>query len=579
MKKLKYIPYIKYVISAGTRFERDKKVLFDPDGEVSRGLPLINYGWAPNGLKEVIQAFYEAKYGTLKGFDTYYEKEILGHRGNIVSKLIKDELIENDLPILIVIKVKDDVEVPALLAKVDRMYFKYCDECSLCWRNCNTQVPSSLMNVLEELGLEFLVNKFQCTRQICKFLCENYNVCVKNYTSKEDDPITQKEKVDCIIELLKQLSGKSPASTKYECRPKTGLSYTKLKNQIRRPENRTKCIERNLRFDFIPLRYLFFDHKTWLKIQREKYNKKGFRPNMNVIPSHLFSDFIHNYKEYNDGTGLIAPTNHEGVLEAFLNVSKIRFEIKIKLIHKCSICGQIHQLLNIPIKAMFRDSEVFKHESGFAELIWQKLWEKYPKEFCKYFDGRAAISMDDNKVLRRELEVKEIYHGSPFASCSYDFAVDMTYLKRQYKLLLFDLTTGLWKKSGFHELSRTPQDYLETWRETLYKIPIEKENIFVCWYIVINSTEEVFFDETSPEGIRNMDQLIEKITSNNLEHISIIKKMEDVPSLNPSVHKLIVIPIFNTTQQKGEARLEIRRLERKEFNKLLIWNILDKLIE
>lgn len=76
-----------------------------------------------------------------------------------------------------------------------------------------------------------------------------------------------------------------------------------------------------------------------------------------------------------------------------------------------------------------------------------------------------------------------------------------------------------------------------------------------------------------------MDQLIEKITSNNLEHISIIKKMEDVPSLNPSVHKLIVIPIFNTTQQKGEARLEIRRLERKEFNKLLIWNILDKLIE
>jgi hypothetical protein len=62
-----YIPYIKYVISPGTRFERDKKVLFDPDGDVAKGKPLLNYGWAPSGLKEFIEALYKSRGGESRG--------------------------------------------------------------------------------------------------------------------------------------------------------------------------------------------------------------------------------------------------------------------------------------------------------------------------------------------------------------------------------------------------------------------------------------------------------------------------------------------------------------------------------
>ena len=576
MKLLEYIPYIKYVISPGTRFERDKKVLFDPDGEVSRGLPLINYGWNPSGLKELIQAFYESKHGSLKGFDEYYKTKILRRRGNIVSQLRVDELLGEDFPALIRIKVKDGVEVPALLVNIERMYFKNCDECNQCWRK--TGVPSNFKDFLGGIKLTPITKIFQCARQTCKFLCENYGNCMRSYTSTEGDPETEKEKINCLVELLKQLAGLSLGSKRYECQPRSELQYNKLITQMGRPRNRRVCIERYLRFDFNPLRYFFFDYKTWSKMQRKRYSKLP-RHNIDALPTRLLSDFLYLYSKYLNGTELIAPITHEGVLEAFLNVSKVRFEIKIQVSHPCAQCGLTHQITGIPIKAMFRDSEVFKHEARFAELLWQKLWEKYPREFCNSFRGKSSVSIEDSLVLKRELRVQEIFPKSPFALNSYDFAVDMAHLLNEStRLLLFDLTTGLWKKSGFHEVGRTPEDYLEAWKEMLYEIPMKVSNTVATWYIMVNSTEELFFDETAPAGVIDMNQLLTNITSNNLSCVSIVKTISDVVSLELNTHKLVVVPIFNSTQQKGEARTELKRLEKKNFNQLLMWNLVNKLV-
>jgi len=574
---LEYIPYIKYVISAGTRFERDKRVLFDPDGEVAQGKPLINYGWGPSGLKELIEAFYKSKKGTLRGFSDFYREKILKCQGDIVEVLRKEGLIGQKFPALLRIKISDRVEVPALLVNVDRMYFKRCSQCQQSWRL--HRVPRDFVEFLEELKLKRIAYLFQCARQLCKFLCDNYDNCVRSYTSKEGDPKTEREKTECLKELLSQISGKSAGSKRWECIPKQGWNYEKLSSEILKMKqiNRSACIERHLRFDFTPLRYFFFDYKTWSKMQEKRYSK-GPMHNVDALPADLLSDFISSYDRYLDGTQLVAPINHKGVLEAFLNVSKVRFEIKIQVsAHKCGICGQLHRVINIPIKAMFRDSDVFRHEAGFAELLWRKLWEKFPKEFCGSFGGKNVIKISESKVLKREMKVEEVEPRSSFASSSYDYAVKLRELGKE-RLLLFDLTTGLWKKSGFHEVGRSPEEYVALWREMLFEIPISKPDTFATWYIVINSTEELFFDETAPYGVKNMQELLNAVTSGKMHNTILIRSFNDLNSLDLQKHKLIVTPVFNTTQQKGEGRREIKRLAKGNFEKLIIWDAIDKLL-
>ena len=75
-----------------------------------------------------------------------------------------------------------------------------------------------------------------------------------------------------------------------------------------------------------------------------------------------------------------------------------------------------------------------------------------------------------------------------------------------------------------------------------------------------------------------MNQLLANITSNNLSGVNVIKNISDVASLDLNLHKLIVMPIFNSTQQKGEATTELKRPEKRNFNQLLIWCIINKLV-
>ncbi|MGC8578387.1 MAG: hypothetical protein ACP5M7_10400, partial [Thermoproteota archaeon] len=378
-----YIPYIKYVISPGTRFERDKKVLFDPDGEVAKGKPLLNYGWAPTGLKEFIEALYKSRRGNLEEFEKFYEKKILHSNRNIVEVLREEGLIDQDLPALIVIKMRENIEVPALLVKIDRMFLKRCATCEQSWEK--SRPSSDFKDLLEELGIENVANVFQCSRQLCKFLCDHYSYCEKSYTSTETSSEVEEEKIECLKTLLRLMAGEISEVRRYECvlrekvpskigckelrnlesKKMIKLNFKTFKELVNKSEKVScnTCIERPLRFDFKPLRYFFFDHKTWAKMQKQRYCKNPGRRNIDALPSRLLSEFINFYDEYSDGTQLIAPVNHKGVLEAFLNVSDIKFELKYHIEHKCSICGSTHKIINIPIKAMFKDSDVFIHEA------------------------------------------------------------------------------------------------------------------------------------------------------------------------------------------------------------------------
>ncbi len=590
-----YIPYIKYVIAPGTRFERDKKVLFDPDGEVAQGKPLLNYGWGPSGLKEFIEALYTAKIGSLNGFDVFYQHKILSTNQNIVEILRQERLIDQGLPALLIIKIRENVEVPALLVNVDRIVFKRCQSCKQSWRN--TTPPADFVDLLRELGVENIVDVFQCARQLCKFLCEYYSYCEKSYTSSEGLSSVENEKIECLKALLMFMAGKTSQIRRYECIPRERVPsrlgcrelitmkeeiplnfevFKKLVNEAQKI-NCTTCIERSLRFDFTPLRYFFFDHKTWHYMQTQRYCKIPGRRNIDALPAKLLCEFINSYDKYRDGTQLIAPINHQGVLEAFLNVSAVKFELKHSIEHKCDICKQVHKITDIPVKAMFSDSEVFRHEAYFADLLWNKIWEVYPKQFCASFDGKTHIKISESKVIKREVRSKELDPTSRFPLSSYDYVVDLYPLGLKRRLL-FDLTTALWKKSGFHEIGRTTEEYIETWRELLFNIPNKLADAYAVWYIVVNSTEDRFFDETAPQGVKNVESLVDLITSANGKATILIKSDGDEKSLDLNVHKFIVVPIFNSTPPKGEARWEIKRLEERRYDKLLIWKVINRLL-
>ena len=594
---LDYIPYLKYVIAPGTRFERDKKVLFDPDGDVAQGRELQNYGWAPSGLKEFIEALYKARRGNLTDFNSFYERKILKSRRNIVEVLREEGLIDRELPALLIIRLREGVEVPALFVNVKKMFFKRCDECGQSWRN--KAPPDDFTSLLEELKIESVVRVFQCSRQLCKLLCGYYSFCEKSYTSTEGVDAVERGKLDCLKALLMLLAGRIPEVREYNCIlkeeipcildcrrlvakknvEKQPLTFEAFKSLVDRSQgiNCTVCIERPLRFDMKPLRYFFFDDKTWKDMRAQRYCKTPGRRNIDALPAGLLSEFINVYGRYLDGTQLITPTNRRGVLETFLNVSEVKFELKHCLERICRICGQTHKITDIPIKAMFRDSEVFKHEAYFANLLWDKIWEVYPSQFCRTFGGRAQIKMSSSTVLKREVKSREVDPSSRFPLSSYDYVVDLSPLGVERRAL-FDLTTGLWKKSGFHEVGRTTEEYVEVWRELLFNIPKNNANMYAVWYAVVNSTEYRFFDETAPGGVKNMDDLVDLITSHSRQTVLIVRSEDDAERLDLNVHKLIVVPVFNTSPRRRDAHYEIDRLESGKYDRLLIWRVVSKLL-
>jgi len=574
-KKFRYVPYVKYIIAPGTRFERDAEIFFGSKGDVSQGKNLINYGWSQTGFKELIEAFYFSRRGTINNFHEYFEQNIRYCTNNILDLLRKDGLIDEKLRGLIRIDLREDVAIPALLVEIQSIRYKYClkpTPCIRLWKEYG--IPSMLKTLLDRLGLtNSYISMFRCIRQLCYEKCGNYKQCALMYTSVEGKNEIELEIEKCVIELIKQIELKESGSSKYKCRPWTPEDHKKRK--IGPLKDYSKCFERPVRFDFKPLRYYILDPATWRKIEKQQYIKNP-RSQYGAFPDYLLPYIFDD--RFLESTEVSAPLNTSGVLECFLHLAQVRFEIKITLEKSCPICNMFHRIENIPIKAMFKTDDVFRHEAGFAELLWDALWEHYPKQMCESFKGLSQISSKESPVLKRELKVQEIT-PSPYSMCAYDFAIFLNkLLPTNDKILLFDLTTALWKKSGFHEETRSPEEYLSLWQETLCRIPNTISNVIAVWYIVVNETQDTFFDETAPKKVQNINQLVDQVCNQYPKTVKILYKDSDLSFLHDQIYKLLVVPIFNSTPRRGEARHELKKLQEKRYSSLLIKHVVDFLL-
>jgi hypothetical protein len=571
-----YVPYIKYKISPGTRFERDSKIFFDPNGPVSRGETLINYGWNQTGFKELIKALYYSKKGNTRGFEKYFEKKIKYSNKNIVEILRANGIISNELRGLIRLKIGDQMAIPILLTEITEVRYKYCynPPCDRLWIH---GLPNEIIDFLCKNSLSTtILKKYRCSRHLCYDLCGSYKQCELMYTSVEGNKDIETKILRCIIELLKQIYLKKAGSKHFECRPWTPDDHKK--KRIGRINKFSKCFERPVRFNLKPIRFYILDPETWKEIEEKRYNKNP-RNEVDAFPAECLPG-IFDQKCINGYTELSVPLKAaSSVLECFLQLAAIRFELKYDLTKKCNLCGVTHKISGIPIKAMFRkkSDDVYCQESGFVELLWNILWNRYPTQMCESFSGKSEVSIRESKIIRRELKIKELTN-SRYGETSYDFAIDFEGLNGLKQWLVFDLTTALWKKSGFHETSIPPEEHLDRWRETLCRIPNLLQNLIATWYIVVNQTEEMFFDETSPNKVKDMDELVRLVCDQHPNSYIILRKHQDVNSINLREHKLIVVPVFNSTPVKGEARHELSRLFKRDFSKLLINQVVDYLV-
>lgn len=545
---MSFIPYVKYLLAPDTRFERDHEIFFGSKGKVAKGEPLINYGWGHGGLKECVRAYYEAARNTTEHFEAYY-KDLKKHRENLLDKMSSDKLLQPPLRGLITAKIHQNLFIPVLIADFTSIKFKYCKSCIRRWEG--RSLPLEIEQVLGTDKLSREIKNMKCTRMACNQLCGNYENCIMNYTSLEGNPEIEKRILNCVSALIKLLREGIEPHKSFECRKREQTD--KKARRIGKLKADQKCFERPVRFDFQPVRRRHIDPKTWKKIQDQRIDH-GAHHIIDLIPDHLLPDIR---QEEIRRTDVSAPLEATGVLENFMKMANIRFEIKINLTYHCSLCGGQHRLLRLPISAMFKTDQAYIQEAGFGRMLWQLLWEEFPQEMCSNYPREYRIA--DSPVLKRELKVSTVVDATD--SRDYDYAVDLEPLTGNPGWILFSLTTGLWKKGGFHEATFEPEKYIQYWREMLVEIPSKLENAKSMWYVVVPSTEEQFFDDTAPAGISSMDILLRMITNGN----------------DQRVFKPVVI--FNITPRRGEARHELRKLTtERHFTQTTIYPELQELL-
>lgn len=548
-RRLSFIPYLKYVLAPDTRFERDHEIFFGPNGKVAKGEPLINYGWGYGGLKEFVKAYYETQRKTGENFDTYYAM-VKTQQGNLLGKMAADNLLQPPLRGLITARIHENLFIPILVVDFTLIRFKYCENCLRRWEG--RRLPARIDQCLGANGLSQRIRGMRCTRMACNHLCGNYENCVLNYTSTEEDPMTEEKILDCLSALISLLRESIEPPRAFECREIEQTDQRPKPVGPLKPES--KCFERPVRFDFKPIRRRHVDPKTWKNIQEQRMDH-GAHHIIDLIPANLMPDILEDQVRRTD---VSAPLEARGVLENFIKMANIRFEIRIDFSHQCNLCGKRHTLSRVPISAMFKTDQAYIQEAGFGNMLWELLWQEFPKEMCSNYPEECKVA--DSPILKRELKVS-ILTGSA-NDRDYDYAVDLKPLTGNKGWLLFNLTTGLWKKGGFHEARFEPDNYIQYERDMLIQIPSSLQNTKSIWYVVVPSTEEQFFDNTAPEGATNMNMLLKTITNGDSQK-----------TLTPVV-------IFNSTSRTGEARAELRKLRSEaQLQQTRIYPIVQELLK
>ncbi|MFQ6118908.1 MAG: hypothetical protein ACE5KE_03365 [Methanosarcinales archaeon] len=599
---------IKADVSSESRFYSDREILFRKEKR-----PIENFGWSQSGLKEIIQLFTRLNTEMSdKEFEEFYEKIVKNHRGNILDLLEKKKIISRPFYALYVIKITQKEIFPILLINVLNLRYKYCEGCNLNWKLDepeNEVLTYILQKFEEEFGdhkefSKFLKENFQCLRTICHTYCQKEirGNCELEFITTENEESFISNKIKCIRNLFSPILDGEEKYPEFES--VLDNKYDSLSKVKQKKRFRTKCIERPLRIDFVPEKYILMSPEKWKIITKRRGNaqfqvwldnfdaieipqkiskkrvreiienyKPFYRAGLIAIPT----SFIYNKSPDDDSVFLTAPLKTTDILSTFMDLCDIKKVLKFNTPpFDCMHCGSEHRLTDITVNTIWKNSPVYKQEAGVANLLWDKMWQFKLEEYCEQeFHIKKAKRIQDSNILQRAFKVREIFPYSEYADCDYDFA-----LVGGKEKILFSLTTALWRKGGIHEEEKDPNEYLEQWKHLYYQIPMNFKNVRVIWYITMPETEKTAFNplRRPPKDVNSFSELIEELTEGDSSKVSIYN---DPAEIAIEDQRLIVLYKFRASGELNnlEPELNIKRSPNdKRYKNTLIAKAVDQIL-
>lgn len=227
------------------------------------------------------------------------------------------------------------------------------------------------------------------------------------------------------------------------------------------------------------------------------------------------------------------------------------------------------EIYNIPINSLSSRNRVYKQELGVANTLCHLLLEFFHEDYLDAeFGDRRKITPKETAVLKRNFRVSNISNegDSDYSECDYDYLTDLEELGIEKKIL-FNLTTGLWRKSH----GKGYEEFLDQWKYLHFRIPSEHSKYSFLWYVTIPETEEDFFENSPLHD--NFDELVNALNSDIEASVKVVKSEDSLPLEEKS--NVVCLPIFEPSRRTkridGKNKGELPCLVRNDYDKTLFY--------
>lgn len=230
---------------------------------------------------------------------------------------------------------------------------------------------------------------------------------------------------------------------------------------------------------------------------------------------------------------------------------------------------QKREIYNIPINSLSSRNRVYKQELGVANTLCHLLLELFQKTYLDVeFGDKRKITSKETSVLKRNFLVSNVSgeEDSDYSECDYDYLVNLEELGIEKKIL-FNLTTGLWRKSH----GKGYEEFIDQWKCLHFKIPSKHLKYSFFWYVTIPETEEDFFKESPHHD--SFGGLVTDLNKEVKTSVELIKSEGDLPLDREPI--VVCLPIFEPSRRTkridSKTKGELPCLKSNDYKKTLFY--------
>jgi SOS-response transcriptional repressor LexA len=260
------------------------------------------------------------------------------------------------------------------------------------------------------------------------------------------------------------------------------------------------------------------------------------------------------------GKGL--PTNNEifwSVFSQYIGRSQVKG--KFYVVER----GQEYAVTDIPVNSLTERGLVYYQEVGAAYAIFRALIDAAGK---LALDGattnrlldvefrdkhRCSIRLAESSLLARAERVADAVgtYDSEYERTDYDYVLRLSGLGGKHSLL-FDLTSGLWRKGA----GNSKEEFVAQWTHNLFSVPLRNENVISVWHYGLTEYEPY-------QGKEVGRHIIDRVGLSRDKYLYIDKS---TPVRLPSDLRVVMMPFYDNDGRYNSLSEELRRLDPNPTN-------------